>query len=330
MTELPVQRFPCPDGVELAWREVGSGRPFVLLHGLTGSGALLAGQPLVPALAGRGYRVILPDLRGHGDSGRPHDPACYPPDILADDMLALIGHLALEDYDLGGYSMGGKLVLRLLARGARPAHAVVGGQGLDALEAESDRTDGHRRILAYVAGGAVLPAGSPEEAMADWIRQSGVDARAAGLVLGTFVATPAGLLRRVSAPTLVVIGDRDSRAASAGSLAALLPHGRLVLVPGDHVTAPGAPQFTAAVLQFLGKPLSGKRIASPRDYTCLPALAGFAGEAPATSADQSGWWVARDRSARAATVSASSNTSHTPPRRYFWMPRSGVIVKARA
>jgi pimeloyl-ACP methyl ester carboxylesterase len=279
MTELPVQRFPCPDGVELAWREVGSGRPFILLHGLTGSGALLAGQALVPALAGRGYRVILPDLRGHGDSGRPHDPACYPPDILADDMLALIGHLALEDYDLGGYSMGGKLVLRLLARGARPAHAVVGGQCLDALEAESDRTDGHRRILAGVAGGAVLRAGSPEGAMADWIRQSGVDARAAGLVLDTFVATPAGLLRRVSAPTLVILGDRDSRAASAGSLAALLPHGRLVLVPGDHVTAPGAPQFTAAVLRFLGKPLSGKRIASPRDYTRLPALVGFAGRA---------------------------------------------------
>ncbi len=129
MTDPPVHLFARPDGVELAWREVGSGRPFVLLHGLMGSGALLAGQGLVAALAGRGYRVILPDLRGHGDSGRPHDPACYPPDILADDMLALIEHLGLEDYDLGGYSMGGKLVLRLLARGARPAHAVVGGPG---------------------------------------------------------------------------------------------------------------------------------------------------------------------------------------------------------
>ena len=259
MTDLPVHLFSRPDGVGLAWREVGSGRPFVLLHGLMGSGVLLASQGLVPALAERGYRVILPDLRGHGDSGRPHDSACYPPDILADDMLALIGHLGLDDYDLGGYSMGGKLVLRLLARGARPAHAVVGGQGLDALDAESDRTNGHRRILAAVADGTSLPAGSPGVATAEWIRRSGVDPRAVGLVLGAFMATVAGDLRAVSAPTLVVVGDRDSRGRSADSLAALLPHGQLVLVPGDHVTALGSPEFTAAVLEFLGKSLPASR-----------------------------------------------------------------------
>jgi pimeloyl-ACP methyl ester carboxylesterase len=252
MPDLPVQRFRCQDGLELAWREVGAGRPFVMVHGLMGTGAGLTDQGLVPALAGHGHRVILPDLRGHGDSGRPHDPACYPPDILADDVLALIGHLGLDDYDLGGYSLGGKLVLRLLARGARPAHAVVGGQGLDALDAESDRTEGHRRILAAVASGAALPAGSPEEAMAYWIRQSGVDPRAVGLVLATFVATPAGALRPVTVPTLVIVGDQDSRGATADSLAALLPHGRLVMVPGDHLTAPEAAEFITAILQFLG------------------------------------------------------------------------------
>lgn len=226
----------------------------MLLHGLMGSGAGLAGLGLVAALAGRGYRVILPDLRGHGDSGRPHDPARYPPDILADDVLALVGHLGLDDYDLGGYSMGGKLVLRLLARGARPARAVVGGQGLDALDAESDRTAGHRRLLAAVASGATFPPGSPEAGMADGIRRSNIDARAVGHVLDTFVATQRDLLREVPTPTLVVVGDRDSRAASAGSLAALLPRGRLVSVPGDHGTAPAAPEFTAAVLEFLAGP----------------------------------------------------------------------------
>jgi pimeloyl-ACP methyl ester carboxylesterase len=252
MPDSAVHRFRCPDGLELAWREVGAGRPFVMLHGLMGSGAGLIDHGLVSALAGHGHRVIVPDLRGHGDSGRPHDPACYPPDILADDMLALIGHLGLDDYDLGGYSMGAKLVLRLLARGARPAHAVVGGQGLDALDAESDRTDGHRRMLAAVASEAPLPTGSPEEAMANWIRQSGVDPQAVGLVLAAFVATPADALRAVTVPTLVIVGDQDSRSATADSLAALLPHGRLVVVPGDHGTAPAAGEFSSAVLKFLG------------------------------------------------------------------------------
>jgi pimeloyl-ACP methyl ester carboxylesterase len=251
MTDLPVRRFPGPDGVELAWREVGSGRPFVLLHGLMDSGAGLAGLALVPALCERGYRVILPDLRGHGDSGRPHDPARYPPDILTADTLALVAHLGLDDYDLAGYSMGGKLVLRLLARGARPGHAVVGGQGLDALDAESDRTDGHRRLLAAVADGTAFPAGSPERLMADLIRHGGGDARAVGLVLDTFVATPADAVRLVPVPTLVIVGDRDSRGTSAGALAALLPQGRLVLVPGDHGTALTASELTTAVLDFL-------------------------------------------------------------------------------
>src|SRR5579859_5553156 len=110
--ELAVHHFTGRDGVPLAWHEVGDGRPLVLVHGLLGSGTLLAGSGPVRAVAARGYRVILPDLRGHGDSGRPHDPACYPPDVLADDGLALLGHLGLADYDLGGYSLGGRLVLR--------------------------------------------------------------------------------------------------------------------------------------------------------------------------------------------------------------------------
>jgi pimeloyl-ACP methyl ester carboxylesterase len=251
MTDLPVQRFRGRDGVELAWREIGDGRPVVLLHGLMGNGALMASDGPARAIAEQGYRVILPDLRGHGDSGRPHDPACYPPDVLADDGLALIGHLGLDDYHLGGYSLGGKLVLRLLARGARPARAIVGGQGLDALDAESGRTDGYRRLLAAMANGDDFETGSPEDALAGWVTQTGADPRAIGYVLGTTVATPHDALRQVPTPTLVVVGERDSRSASAGELTALLPNGQLILVPGDHFTALGAPEFTTAVLNFL-------------------------------------------------------------------------------
>lgn len=253
MTDVAVRRFAARDGLELAWRETGDGRPLVLLHGLMAGGAHLLDSELVLALTARGHRVILPDARGHGESGHPHDPVWYPPDILADDGLALIDHLGLGDYDLGGYSMGGKLVLRLLARGARPAHAFVGGQGLDAIDAESDRTGGHRSLLAAMADGAAFEPGSREAGLAGWIRQIGADPRAISHALTTFVATPADALRQVRVPTLVVVGDRDSRGASAGDLAALLPNGRLVVVPGDHGTALAAPELTAAVSEFLGE-----------------------------------------------------------------------------
>jgi len=251
MTDLPVQRFHGRDGVQLAWRTVGSGRPLILLHGLMGSGAHLASEGLVTALAGHGYQVILPDLRGHGDSGKPHDPACYPRDVLIGDGLALLEHLRLDDYDLAGYSLGGKLVLRLLARGARPSRAIVGGQGLDALDAESNRTGGYRRVLAAMASGSAFEPGSPDEAFAGWITQVGVDPRAIGYLLDSFVPTPREALAQVPTQTLVVAGDQDSRSASAAELTALLPNGRLVLVPGDHHIVLGAAEFIAAVLDFL-------------------------------------------------------------------------------
>ena len=53
-------------------------------------------------------------------------------------------------------------------------------------------------------------------------------------------------------PTLIVAGDRDSRSESAAELAALLPNGQVVLVPGDHESVLSTPGFTAAVLDFLG------------------------------------------------------------------------------
>ena len=219
----PGHAFPCitsPAATGRSWRGArwAAGRPLVLLHGLLGSGAQLADSGPARALAAQGYRVILPDLRGHGDSVRPHDPACYPPDVLADDELALIDHLGLDDYDLGGYSLGGRLVLRLLVRGARPARAVVGGQGLDALDQESGRTDGHRRVLTALARGEAFEEGTAQAQLASWTSATRTDPQAVRCVLDTFVATPKDALRQVPAPTLIVTGDRDSRGASAGAL----------------------------------------------------------------------------------------------------------------
>ena len=55
--------FPGRDGLELVYRSIGEGRPFVLLHGFTGSGRQFLQHGLADALAGHGYRVIVPDLR---------------------------------------------------------------------------------------------------------------------------------------------------------------------------------------------------------------------------------------------------------------------------
>src|SRR6202521_6367724 len=132
--DLPVRYFQAADGVQLAYREMGEGRPVVLIHGYFSTAVvnwLRYGHAAV--LAAHGRRVIMPDLRGHGNSAKPHEAAAYPRDVLADDGFALIEHLGLTDYDLGGYSLGGRTTIRLLARGATPGRAIVAGAGWEGI-----------------------------------------------------------------------------------------------------------------------------------------------------------------------------------------------------
>src|SRR4029450_1352759 len=91
--------------------------------GLAGDATLWLRHGHAEAIAGHGFRVIMPDSRGHGRSAKPHDAPAYPPDVLTDDGFALLEHLKLDDYDLGGYSLGARIVVRMLGRGARPGGA---------------------------------------------------------------------------------------------------------------------------------------------------------------------------------------------------------------
>ncbi|WP_028927922.1 alpha/beta fold hydrolase [Pseudonocardia acaciae] len=221
MADPPVHRFPGRDGLELVYRETGEGRPLVLLPGFTSTGLHWIHRDPVATLAEHGYRVILPDPRGHGDSARPHDPRSYPPDVLADDGLALINWLRLDDYDLGGYSLGARIVPRMLVRGVGPAHAIVAGQGLDALDRTTSRAGRRRHVLSALTHRGVIEPGSPDEELARWITQSGGDPQALCHVLDTLVAT--------------------------------LPSARFTRVPGNHVTALTSPELVAAITAFLAR-----------------------------------------------------------------------------
>jgi pimeloyl-ACP methyl ester carboxylesterase len=250
MSSPRLRRFTGRDGLELTYDETGEGRPLVLLHGFAASGRQWLDHGPAAALADAAYRVILPDLRGHGDSARTRDPACYPPDVLADDGLALIDGLGLEDYDLGGYSLGGRIVLRMLVRGARPARAVVAGQGLAAVTGGVGGGTNRRVLTALIRGDRIEP-GSPDAEAAYWITQLGGDPRALLQVLDSLVATPEEALRRMEIPTLVVVGDQDHDHACASTLAAVLPRARFARVPGDHWTALTGPGLATAMTRFL-------------------------------------------------------------------------------
>jgi pimeloyl-ACP methyl ester carboxylesterase len=248
---LTTHRFTAPDGIELAWHETGEGRPVVLLHGLfsdADTNWVRFGH--AKTIAGRGFRVIMPDLRGHGLSARPHDPAAYPKDILADDGLASIAHLGLTDYDLGGYSLGGRTAVRMMARGAKPRRLIVSGMGLQGLNDTGARAGHFKRILE---GLGTHERGSPEWMAEAFLKTTGGDPQALLPLLDSFVDTDEEMLRSISTPTLVLTGADDHDNGSAEALAALLPAGEYVEVPGNHMSAVTKPELGAAIADFLAR-----------------------------------------------------------------------------
>lgn len=249
MVEPQVCFFSGSDGTRLGYREVGAGRPLVLLHGFTGDAAVWLGGGRAEAIAARGHRVILPDFRGHGASAKPHDAAAYPADILTDDALALVAHLGLDDYDLGGYSLGGRIVVRMLVLGATPGRAVVAGQGLDQVIGISGGAGTFARRI--FDGWGTFEPGSPEERAERMFQARDEDPVALVHVLDSLVGTPVERLAEVRVPTLVAMGADDERAATAADLASALPHATLAELPGDHRTAATAPELLAAITDFL-------------------------------------------------------------------------------
>ena len=248
-SEVVTQRFTAPDGVELAWHELGEGRPVVLIHGYFSDARtnwIKYGH--AAAIAAEGFRVIMPDLRAHGSSGKPHDPASYPPDILADDGLALIAHLGLTDYDLGGYSLGGRTTARMLARGATPRRAIISGMGLSGLTSTGNRADHFRRVLTDLDA---HPRGSPEFMAAAFLKTTGGDPVALLRLLDSFVDTPREVLAGFDLPLLVLAGADDDDNGSAEDLADLLPQGELAIVPGNHMSAVTKPELGAGIARFL-------------------------------------------------------------------------------
>jgi pimeloyl-ACP methyl ester carboxylesterase len=249
--ELPIHNFQARDASVLAYREMGEGRPLLLIHGYFstalvnwvryGHAALIAAQ---------GYRVIMPDLRGHGDSAKSHDPAAYPPDVLVDDGFALLDHLGLTEYDIGGYSLGARTVLRMLVRGASPGRAIAAGMGLEGMTQTAARTGYFRRVLTHLGE---FERGSPEWMTEAFLKTVRADPTALLHVLDSFVDTQRAELARIETPTLVLAGTDDDDNGSAEALSAALPNGRHVAIPGNHMSAVTKPQLGAAIAAFVGE-----------------------------------------------------------------------------
>ncbi|HET7816366.1 MAG TPA: alpha/beta fold hydrolase [Sphingomicrobium sp.] len=251
MSEASLHRWTASDGVELAWHEVGEGRPVVLLHGLFSDAEMnwiKFGH--AERIAAEGVRVIMPDLRAHGASGKPHDPANYPKGVLVRDLHELVGRLALTDFDLGGFSLGSRVTIDAVLYGMRPGRAVLSGTGLDVL------TNWQRRCRFFAEAIDMFdtaPRGDPHWLAIQFMRTMKVDREAARLLLGTMDDhdDPKAAVASFAMPTLVVCGSEDHDNGSAEELARALPDARFEEVPGTHMSSVTRPELGEAIARFL-------------------------------------------------------------------------------
>ena len=237
------------DGTRLTLHRLGAGRPLVLLHGLFSNAEMnWIKWGHAALLAEAGFEVLMPDLRAHGASAAPHDPAAYPPDVLARDLEALIAHLGLTDYDLGGFSLGARTSVRGVIGGLTPRRLALGGMGLEGLTGGSGR--GAFFVDAIDRFDAVKH-GDPAYFAVQFMKSMKVDRVAARLLLGAMANTDPAQLAAVTMPTLVVCGDQDRDNGSPDALVAALADAQLAVIPGTHMSCVTKPDLGIAIREFL-------------------------------------------------------------------------------
>lgn len=246
-----MHKWTASDGVELDYHEVGEGRPVLLLHGLF-SDAQMNWIKFGHAerIAREGFRVIMPDLRAHGQSGKPHDPANYPADILVRDLKELIAHLGLEEFDLGGFSLGSRTTIDAVSHGVRPRRAILSGTGVDVLINWERRS---RFFIEAIERFDEARRGDPHWLSIQFMRTMNVDREAAALLLKALGdhPSPEQALAAFSMPTLVVCGSEDDDNGSARELAQELPDARYEEIPGTHMSSVTKPELGDSIARFL-------------------------------------------------------------------------------
>ncbi|HXT06936.1 MAG TPA: alpha/beta hydrolase [Roseiarcus sp.] len=247
------------DDVTIAFRDIPAegidlGEPILLIHGFASSHRINWIDPRwATTLAKAGRRVVLFDNRGHGMSEKLYDAEGYATPRMAGDAANLLAHLSLRRADVMGYSMGARIgaflalerpaLVRSLTLGGLGIH-LVDGVGLplgvaDAMEAPS--LDALRDPMQRMF-----------RAFAD---QNHSDLKAlAACIRGSRQTLTREEVAEIKTPALVAVGTADTVAGDAHALAALLPNGAALDIPGrDHNRAVGDRVYKEGVLAFLAQ-----------------------------------------------------------------------------
>ncbi|TNE36809.1 MAG: alpha/beta fold hydrolase [Alphaproteobacteria bacterium] len=240
-------------GLTIHFEDVGEGVPVLLVHGFASNAKLnweVTGW--VPFLLENGCRVITLDLRGHGKSDKPHDPALYTSAAMKSDILALLDHLEVSVVHGVGYSMGAMLLLDLLPEEeGRFMTLTLGGVGdvlfeggrgdaediAAGLEAEDPSSVSHETALSF-------------RLFAD--SQKADRLALAACMRGRRYQADPYVLAAFAKPVLVAAGERDTIIGNPARLAEAFPKGAFLSIPRrDHLRAVSEQVFKQGFLDFI-------------------------------------------------------------------------------
>ncbi len=242
------------DGVAIHYETHGAGPALLLSHGYGATCRMWDGQ--LAAFADR-YRVIVWDMRGHGQSGDPADPAAYSQALTVGDMAAVLDACGVERAIIGGLSLGGVMSLAFHLAHPERVHALMlfdTGPGFRNPEArrqwnaraEARATELEAKGLADSGGGAETRLGRHRSARGLAGAARGMLAQHDSLLIDS--------LAQIAAPTLVLVGSEDKHFLGAADyMTGKIPGAQKALIPdaghASNLDQPAA--FNHAVEQFL-------------------------------------------------------------------------------
>jgi len=251
-------------GVRVHYTDEGRGEPVILVHGFANPANLQWRRTGRIGALSKDYRIIALDNRGHGRSGKPHDPEQYGTQ-MAEDLVRLMDHLDIEKAHIVGYSMGGFITLKMVtSHPDRVLSAAACGAGwLQPTEENREFGETVARAIENRTGFGPLQKrlGLPDRAMTFWEKM--------GMNLAlTFFHDPQALaavsrgsvqlslteaeLRANTVPVLTIIGSEDGLLPEAQALAAAMANHQLVVLEGkNHNNTDVSAAFLDELRKFL-------------------------------------------------------------------------------
>jgi pimeloyl-ACP methyl ester carboxylesterase len=247
--------FAVNSGIKIHYQVIGKGPPLMLVHGFGGSLSNWIESDHTLELS-KDHRLILVDVRGFGDSDKPHDSSDYAFQNLVADLIAILDKLKIEKTDYLGYSMGGRIGFRIPIYASQRFNSLIIGGAAYPISGEEDSKDDALVFINQTLEAAIKE--DPQKPMEFFVtafetRMGLLSESRKSLFLandpialqsairafrGAVSPKSEEVLPKIALPVLLFVGEVDPRFPTVKECALRVPRARFVSLPGlDHVQA---------------------------------------------------------------------------------------------